>query len=182
MKTILFAFAAGCIPALAVTNGANAQSSNNIAALEKPGYVFKMNNDFSSEKNNTVNLNSINARAIKDFNKSYKMASDAKWYKTRDGFIAGFTLDGINNTIYYAKNGQWKGSLKCYSEDKLAAEVRHIVKREYYDYKITCVKEIETINTYGTPTYIVNLEDDNNIKVVRVNDGNMDVYEEFSKK
>ena len=36
MKKFLFAFVAGCIPALAATNHVNAQTSGNIAALESP--------------------------------------------------------------------------------------------------------------------------------------------------
>ncbi len=91
------------------------------------------------------------------------------------------SLNGVSNLIYYTKKGQWEGSLKVYSEDKLARDIRDIVKREYYDYDITSVQEIETFDSYGIPTYIVHLEDSNNIKLIRVRYGVMDVYSAFKK-
>ncbi|MEJ7682017.1 MAG: hypothetical protein WKG06_30025 [Segetibacter sp.] len=180
MKNSLFAFVATCIASLAVTNGAYAQTAINIEVLEIPKNVIKTGKDISPEKNNTVNLNTISLKAVKDFKKSYKMVSDENWFIRSDGFNARFTLNGINNLIYYNKKGKWVGSLKVYSEDKLPRDIRDIVKREYYDYKITSVNEIETtLDTYGIPTYIVNLKDNNNIKLIRVRDGEMDVYQEF---
>ncbi len=63
----------------------------------------------------------------------------------------------------------------------MPGDIRDIVKREYYDYEITSVQEIETIDSYGIPTYIVHLEDNNNIKLIRVRDGEMALYKEFKK-
>ena len=60
--------------------------------------------------------------------------------------------------------------------------VRAIVKQKYYDYKITYVQEVETAATLGTPTYMVHIEGDNDFKIVRVCDGEMDVYEEFARQ
>ncbi len=181
MKNSLFAFAATCIASLAVTNGAYAQTAINVEVLEIPKDVIKTDKIITPEKNNTVNLNAISLKAVKDFKKSYKMVSNENWYKGSDCFNAQFTLNGITNLIYYNKKGQWAGSLKVYSEDKMPGDIRDIVKREYYDYEITSVQEIETIDSYGIPTYIVHLEDNNNIKLIRVRDGEMALYKEFKK-
>ncbi len=181
MKNYLFAFAAKCVAALVVTNGAYAQTAINIEVLETPKNVIKMDKAITSDKDNTVNMNAISLKAVKDFKKTYKMVSGENWFKDLDGFNARFTLNGVSNLIYYTKKGQWEGSLKVYSEDKLARDIRDIVKREYYDYDITSVQEIETFDSYGIPTYIVHLEDSNNIKLIRVRYGVMDVYSAFKK-
>lgn len=171
MKNFLIAFAAGSILALATTNGANAQGSkNNIASND-----IKINKSVFST---TV----ISDKALKDFKKSYKNANGEKWAKNATGFTAQFTSDGIANIVYYDKKGNWDASLKSYSEDKFDRNVRAIVKQKYYDYKITQVQEVETAATLGTPTYMVHIEGDNDFKIIRVSDGEMDVYEEFAKQ
>ncbi|MEO6454054.1 MAG: hypothetical protein ABIN97_08285 [Ginsengibacter sp.] len=181
MKKILFACMAGCIPALVIINEANAQYSNNITALETGKDVIKMDNPTASEKNNAVSLTGINIKAVKNFKKHYKLVNDEKWYKASDGFSASFNSDGIKNILFYDNKGYWTGSLKIYGEDKMSRAVRDMVKRVYYDYTITIVDEIETLNTKDKPVYIVHLEDNYSIKLIKVRDDDMDVYSEFKK-
>ena len=184
MKKFLFAIGAGCILALAATNRANAQSSNNFASVDNKQSAIKIDKSVFPAESNSVSseTNSINAKALKDFKKSYKNASGEKWVKNETGFTAKFTLNGINSVIYYDKKGNWEASLKSYGEDKFDKNVRAIVKSKYFDYKITQVQEVETASTSGTPTYIVHIESDNDFKLIRVSDGDMDVYEEFAKQ
>jgi hypothetical protein len=180
MKNFLIAFAAGSILALATTNGANAQNSkNNIASndIKIDKSVFPGAADATN-----VSTNAISAKALKDFKKSYKNASGEKWAKSANGVTAQFTSNGIDNIVYYDKKGNWDASLKNYSEDKFDRNVRAIVKSKYFDYKITQVQEVETAATLGTPTYMVHIEGDNDFKIIRVSDGEMDVYEEFGKQ
>jgi hypothetical protein len=173
MKNFLIAFAAGSILALASTNGANAQNSS----------AIKMDKSvFAGENNAVVSTSSISTKALKDFKRSYKNANGEKWAKNETGFTAQFTSNGISNLVYYDKKGNWGASLKSYSEDKFDRSVRAIVKQKYYDYKITQVQEVETAATLGTPTYMVHIEGDNDFKIIRVSDGEMDVYEEFAKQ
>lgn len=180
MKKFLFALVAG-IPALVVSTGAYAQDPNNLARVDPAKDFFKMNKMyFSPEKTNSVDLD-INSKAVKNFKKVYENVSNEKWYKAEDGFRAGFVSNGINTTVFYNKKGQWVGSLKAYNEDQMDRAVRTIVKQQYFDYKITYVEEVETNNTNGIPTYIIHLEDANHIKLVRVRDGEMDMYKEFVK-
>jgi hypothetical protein len=183
MKHFLIAFAAGSILALATTNRANAQSLNNFVSPENKESGIKIDKSvFSAASTTAVNTNTISVKALKDFKKSFKNASDEKWFKNENGVTARFSLNGISNVIYYDKKGNWQASLKGYGEDKMDRNVRAIVKQKYYDYKITLVQEIETASTLGTPAYMVHIEGDNDFKTVRVIDGAMDVYEEFAKQ
>ena len=181
MKNYLFAFAVKSIAALVVTNAAYAQTAINVEVLEPKDAITSDKAIGVGVKKNAVNLNAISLKAVKNFKKSYKMVSNENWFKAPDGFNARFTLNGIDNHIYYDKKGRWAGSLKVYAEDKLDRKIRDIVKREYYDYKITSIDEVETVGTYGIPAYIVHLEDSNSIKLIRVMDGEMAVYKEFKK-
>ena len=181
MKNYLFAFAVKSIAALVVTNAAYAQTTINVEVLEPKDAITSDKAIAVGVKKNAVNLNAISLKAVRNFKKSYKMVSNENWSKAPDGFNASFTLDGIKNLLYYDKKGRWVGSLKVYAEDKLDRKIRDIVKREYYDYKITSIDEVETVGTYGIPAYIVHLEDSNSIKLIRVMDGVMDVYKDLSK-
>jgi hypothetical protein len=183
MKNFLIAFVAGSILALATTNRANAQNSFDGNSPENRQVAINIDKSvFSAASTTAVNTNTISAKALKDFKKSFKNASDEKWFKNENGVTARFSLNGISNVIYYDKKGNWQASLKGYSEDKLDRNVRDIVKQKYYDYKITLVQEIETVSTLGTPAYMIHIEGDNDFKTVRVIDGAMDVYEEFAKQ
>jgi len=178
MKNSFIAFAAGSVLALATINGANAQRSKNNIASDTIKFDKSV---FSGETNVTgVNTSVISAKALKDFKRSYINVSGEKWIKTKNGIAATFSSNGIANIVYYDKKGNWNASLKIYNEEKFDRSVRAIVKSKYFDYKITQVQEVETV-TLGTPTYMVHLEGDNDFKIIRVSDDEMDVYEEFAK-
>ncbi|MEO6844406.1 MAG: hypothetical protein ABI184_04475 [Ginsengibacter sp.] len=179
MKKILFALLAGLIPALAVINETYAQSGNDIASLTPVKNYFDMENKKGvTENSNTVIL--VNAKALKIFNKQYKV-NDEKWMKSGDCITASYKLDNISHCIYFDKKGHWVGSVKIYDEAKMPKDIRKMVRREYYDYKIGAVYEVEAGSTTQDPTYIVNIEDSTNFKQIRINDNGMDVYKEFQK-
>lgn len=41
-----------------------------------------------------------------------------------------------------------------YDEDKMNLAVRDIVKRKYYNFKITSIDEVESIDNENVPTYM----------------------------
>jgi len=118
---------------------------------------------------------------VKNFSRAYKDVTTETWLETKDGFAARFNAEGIRNTILYDVKGHWAGSVKNYTEEKLATNIRHIVKSKYYDYSIFYVDELETYESGGVPTYIIHLEDKNSIKLVRLCDGEMDTWKEYKK-
>ncbi len=181
MKKKFFAFIAGSIFTLAVTNGAIAQTSNKVKLFESEKNVvipYKL----MPVRDKTKSIDGINTKALKNFGKNYKDASDVKWLKNDHTITVQFPSNGIYTVVYYDTKGHWQGSLKNYHEDKFDLKVRDVVKSKYYDYKIDWVQEIETVYTYGVPTYLIYIEDNSNFKVIRVSDGVMDVYEQFKKQ
>jgi len=174
MKHSIIATAVLLLSAVAGTNDLTAQtlSDNNIQYL---------NQNSTNVSSGTDDHEVINPKAMRNFTRMYKDVTYETWLETKDGYAARFNADGIRNTILYDIRGHWTGTVKNYTEEKLPTGIRHIVKSKYYDYSIFYVDELESNESGGVPTYIIHLEDNNNIKLVRVCDGEMDIWKEFKK-
>ena len=135
----------------------------------------------ATETKNSMNELAISPRAVKDFMNTHKNVTGESWMKTKDGFSVRFNSDDVRTTIFYDKKGNWSGSLKIYGEEKMLHDIRHLVKSTYYDYNIVYAQEIETTDSDGVPTYVVCVEDKTKIKMIRIRDGEMSVWKEFTK-
>ena len=180
MKKILFAFVAGLISALAVTNETHAQSLEALASAQPLKHDYKIGNAGVFNNSNTIALNLVNAKTLKHFRKNYKVNNE-KWYMGTDCINAIYYSDKVSYFIYYDKKGHWTGSLKTYQEDKLTKDIREMVKQRYYGYKILIVQEVETVAAGLQPTYFVFIQGENGIKLIRIQNDNMDAYREFKK-
>lgn len=179
MKNILIALVTAGVTAWAGTNGANAQSQ---VSSERSSFGKSViANKETITPDALAELESINPRALRNFAEAYKNAEGVSWTKTKNGYFARFTSNGVDNRIFYTVKGRWTGSVKNYSEEKLPGEVRNIVKSKYYDYSIFYVDELETLDSGGMPTYLIHLEDKKTIKLVRVCDREMEVWKEYRK-
>ena len=77
-----------------LTNGANAQSSNNIVSAEQFKMPLKINKSvLPAETNSAIHdASMVSAKALKDFKKSYKNAGDDKWVKSATVLLPGSIL------------------------------------------------------------------------------------------
>jgi hypothetical protein len=80
----------------------------------------------------------------------------------------------VSSTEVHDKKGRLLYSVKRYSESQLPKEIRSLVRSQYYDYNIAGVEEI-TIPGVEKSIYIVHLEDETTLKIVKVTDGEMEV-------
>jgi hypothetical protein len=178
MKKILFAFAVGCIPATAFISGATAQNSKNVTSINNSKTFESSLVAADKAATAAADLSSIHVRAIKDFSHSYKDASETRWSKISDGYVAWFKVNGIVNRTFYDKSGNWHFTVSYYDEKNLNREVRAIVKRTYYDYSIVSVQEVRVEDK---TIYLVNVQDDQNFKVLRICDGEMETVQDFKR-
>lgn len=184
MKKTLIALAALCTLIAAIANSVSAQGTNNVIAFtDTKAFTKSLGSlvvlDDSVVATNLAELNTINTKAIKDFNSRFGTAVNERWYTSADGFFSYFTTDGNTNRVYYDKKGHWQGTLKFYSENKLPRDIRAAVKSTYYDYTITIVEEVQARDNM---VYIIHLEDAKSIKNLKVSkDGEIEVMEEFTK-
>ncbi len=177
MKKILFAFIVGCIPAATMISGAHAQNSKSVSTITDPK-TFEASVSTADAAAKASELSTISTKAIKDFNNTYKGVTDAIWSKIQDGYVAWFKLHGIVNRTYYDKRGNWHFNISYYDEKNLPRDVRATVKSVYYDYNITGVEEIRVEDKV---VYIVHVEDEKTLKTLKIQDGEMDIMQEFTK-
>jgi hypothetical protein len=147
---------------------------------------LRLSNNIPSVRNSTSKTNvgtlhrgDVNSKAVRNFVRVYKNISGEKWYEIPDALIAIFTFNDINYRIDYDKKGNWLHTMRTYSENKLPADIRHLVKSSYYDYNIMFVQEIE--KPRETFTYVVHLEGKTKLINLRVSDGEMDEWQKFDK-
>jgi len=123
-------------------------------------------------------MESINSKAIRFFNKDYKNAEAVKWYKLKDGFVSYCYINGNKNKVFYDEKGRWTGSITYYNDKTLPTDIRTAVRSVYFDYTIT---QAEEIHTGGRVVFQVHLEDEKNWKLVDVAEGEITLVTNFAK-
>jgi hypothetical protein len=179
MKTFFIAIAAGCISTMAFTNDSVAQLKNAVAIDNTIG-ANQLNSPIAFHEPDFINQNPYAIKAVKRFTKQYR-EKDARWTEESDCWVAAFSRDGIHYSIYYDKRGNWVGSVKSYGEDNLPKDLRDEIRREYFDYNIYTVKELETMQNMDAPSYLVTLENAKSVKQVMISENKMSIYREFIK-
>ncbi len=165
MKKLLI-IAVLILSAIALTTTANAQ------------FKFASGNEKNGSSYVSVAKEFKNTRPHKNFIKDFPDATDDSWAKTSSGFFVRFTSNGILNHIFLSHRGHLESRIQYYTENDLPAEVRHQVKSTYYDYAITSVKEVSCNNSTA---YLVTIENATAWKVIRVVNGEKDIWEEHLK-
>ncbi len=162
----------------AMVNSANAQgnSQSQKVTIDKNAMDLLEAPDAST---NAISSTNVNAKAVKDFQKSFKNAASAIWYPNGKGFTVRFSDNGKRTSADYDKKGHWQSTVSYYGEDKMSKELRKQIKSTYYDHKINQVIEIQTPLGNG---FIVQIEDEVSFLNIRVVDGVMDVYETVIKQ
>jgi hypothetical protein len=126
---------------------------------------FTLSNRISSE----IKVTGVNIKAVRDFARSHKNISDAKWFKTEGGYLADFLSNGVYTKIVYDDKGSWLYTPLEYTEANLAYEIRHMVKRQYYDDEILVIHEYEFDN--NRTVYIIRMQDKkSNIITIKICD------------
>jgi hypothetical protein len=152
---------------------ANGQFASNI--VKSPGR-FIVSNKTDSENSG---VGRVNPPVIRSFLKTYKDVSDEKWIEVREGFVAMFNYNDMDYQVAYTKKGNLLRTIRSYSEDKMPADLRHLVESTYYDHAITRVHEIEI--PLIPVTYVVQLAGKKELINLGIYDGEMEVMQKFNK-
>jgi hypothetical protein len=165
-----------------------ASTSNNIKAQVAMNYSHATNfktvtydgatADYSSNTDERA-LNNTKLNAVKDFMKRYSTATDVKWLTTDDGgLVAKFNESSVQNTVAYNKAGNWVHTIRRYYETDMPKNVRAIVKSVYYDYTILRIEEITGAKN-NSLVFVVHVQDDTTLKILRICDNEMNVLHEY---
>jgi len=180
MKKSFLASAATCIAVLAILNSGIAQKSAPAIVYNNKDVPPTVSPTTKSEFNATSEA-AVNAKALKDFRKTFSGARNEKWFIVPAGFTTKFEQNGIEFRVDYDKKGRWAGTMKSYDEKKLPTDVRHSVKSVYYDYSIIWVREITVPEHPDMVVYIIHIENEKSFKNLQVIDGEILIREAYDK-
>jgi hypothetical protein len=126
----------------------------------------------------TKHVNVLNDRAERNFRREFRKAYNPKWIEKEDGFRAKFVENDISYMVDYDKKGNWVNTISNYNESHLDSHIANAVKMAFLGYAIVHVTEIKK----GKATiYLVKIDNQKLLKTIRVENGEMDVYESYVK-
>ena len=115
---------------------------------------------------------------VRTFVTNYWNASNPTWVTYPGGYVVYFSYEGIPHRVYYNKTGFADCIIRNYSEKDMPRDIRRLVKSYYYDYSIILVNEVTTM---GKTRYVIKIEDETTFKEIKIEDGDMEVTNEFIK-
>ena len=104
----------------------------------------------------------------------YPDATDLKSKKQKDDFRIRFENKGIKITSIYDAAGNWKESVSILKEENIPDNIKKSIKKKYTEGFISSVNLVEDNKgkiiyeaTVDTEKYLINLELDNNGKILK---------------
>lgn len=104
--------------------------------------------------------------AKKHFDKRYHGHSLTNWFIYESGVIAKFEVGGLRHTSLYGSDGVWKHTVIYYPAERLAEEIRNMIRKKYPGYEIRRGFEIHVKS--AKPRTVVHVENDMELKEVAV--------------
>ena|ERR1700761_4165437 len=156
-----------------------------LAAVFVLGVTITYAQTQTADKAYLLNVHALGAdrsavKATRDFWSRVGEQKEEQWYKLpAGGFMAEYLEGKTQARFMYNAHGDFIYSILTYDEKKLPADVRHLVRSNYYDYSITWVKEI---NEPEIVVYVVHIEDASSWKELAVQDGEIRVLQSFCKQ
>ena len=95
----------------------------------------------TSDKAYLLNLHNISTdkaaiRATRDFWQRAGEQDNAQWYKDASGYLAEYSRGTIKAHYLYDRSGKFGYSILTYTEKEMPADVRQLVRSNYYDFTI----------------------------------------------
>jgi hypothetical protein len=133
---------------------------------------------FSKPK--TATSAAVNLKAERNFKKDYQQASGAEWSILGDhSLMCRFSMSNNRYRAFYTAHGQWISTVSSYDASKLNKGVYDKIKSVYYNSRIVFADQIDRVN--GNTIYVVEIQDENSIKKLRVDGDEMEIVQEFDK-
>jgi len=86
----------------------------------------------------------------------------------------------VRAKAFYDKYGNWQYTMLSYPPSVLAKPVKELILENFPGYQISFATEIRTSDQ--EPAYVINIENEDHIKVVHVSGDNFEVRQAFNKK
>lgn len=116
-------------------------------------------------------LRNVPEKVDEAFQTTFKQAEEPEWYMANKNYLVKFINNDMKNNALYRKNGQMVYNISYGYEKDLPQNVSNLVKRKYKDYEIVVAFNVKQ---EGRDIWVVNLEDDKNLVIARVEEGVVD--------
>jgi hypothetical protein len=123
-------------------------------------------------------VSAVNDKAERNFRKEFKGVYQPKWIEKEDGYRAKFVENDISYMVDYNKKGDWVSTILNYNEEQLDTHIADAVKTSFLGYAIVHVTQIKKGKAV---IYLVKIDNQKLLKTVRVENGEMNVYESYIK-
>jgi hypothetical protein len=117
-------------------------------------------------------------RALISFHKMFEGASEPEWFMANRNYVVNFTQNHQKCKAEFTPAGWLLYRITYCKEKQLPLDLRKSVKSLYFDYTINSAIKIEYKEQV---VWIVNLEDSDNLLVLRVEDGDVDTLKDVKK-
>ena len=126
----------------------------------------------------TVTGTKIDQKVWEGFRRSFKNAVDPRWYKIAEDYLVRFIMENQEQSALFNKKGTLQYHITYGNEKNLPPDLRQQVKSIYVEYKITSAFSIKESSRL---IWVVNLENDKNMLVLRVEDGEIEEAKNYKK-
>jgi hypothetical protein len=121
----------------------------------------------------------VRAKVMRTFLQYFDGATDVHWNLSGNRYLASFTNAGRMCKALFGYNGRLLYIIQYVTEKNLPREMRKQLRSAYVDYKIGAVTEVDANDVKA---WIVNLQDADNLIVVRVTDGSLDELHRYKTR
>lgn len=144
------------------------------------GYVSDAQNDSMNTLPPVViySKTNVNKAVLHSFDRQFKNAVDAQWYKMSTNFMATFITGDTKNNALFKKNGSLIYHISWGNEQQLPAAIKSQIQNAYADYNI--ITSIN-INTGSRKVWVVNLEGLKKYIIVTAEDGELQEVKNLDK-
>lgn len=124
---------------------------------------------------------SASARAMAHFKENFAWVQDADWFNTVEkNMYCVFYQGNIVNRVFYDQNGYWQYTMTSFPPSDLPKNVKKLVSESFAGYNISYVNEI--ISAAEEPVYMINIENADDIKVIKVAGETVEAKQDIKKR
>ena len=99
--------------------------------------------------------------------------------RSEKGYVVHSVIDGRKSMTAYDKKGKWVYTIQQYSIDDLDKSLKDRIRSVYYDYDVTIIQKVEQPGM--DVVYVVHLENEKSIKIVRLTNDEMELIQDLKR-
>ena len=99
--------------------------------------------------------------------------------RSEKGYVVHSVIDGRKSMTAYDKKGKWVYTIQQYSIDDLDKDLKDRVRSVYYDYTVTVIQKVEQPGM--DVVYVVHLENEKSIKIIRLTNDEMELIQDLKR-